>query len=86
MPACLQAEVKLVHQMHHKGDNYGSAHMSTDQWTDTIDLFGNSHEQGFRLQEHSVIDWIESVDRAFTMPALHLQPSDYSSGLLEFVM
>lgn len=35
--SCLQtgdsfhAEVKLAHQMHHKDDNNGSAHMSTDQ-------------------------------------------------------
>lgn len=81
-----QAEVKVAHQMHHKDNDSGSEHMPTKQWTDTIDPFGKSHEQGFKLQGRFFIDRIESVDRAFTTPALHLQPSNDSSRSLEFVM
>ena len=72
--------------MHHKDDDSGSGQMPTKQWTDTIDPFGKSHEQGFKLQGHFAIDQIGSVDKAFTTPALHLQPSDDSSGSLEFLM
>lgn len=78
--------MNAAHQMHHKDDDSGSEHMPTKQGTDTIDPFGKSHEQGFRLQGHFVIDQIKSVDRAFMMPALRLQPPDDSSGSLEFVM
>lgn len=77
--------MKVGHQMYHKDDDCGSEQMPTKKWTDTIDAFGKSHEQGFKLQGCFVIDGIESVDRAFTMPALHSQASDDSSGSLEFV-
>lgn len=82
--SCRQQEAG--HQMHHMGDDSVPVHMPPTQWLGTIGLFYYCHEQDFRVQGCLVIDWIWSLDRAFTMSILSLQPSTDSSGSLEFVM